>query len=67
LNIVIHTNKRGDQMKAMKEFYVQPVLTKHELLRDITAGYSGSGGTRDRIDRIERIICRFFPGLPRCR
>lgn len=53
-------------MKAMKAIYVQPVLTKHELLRDITAGYSGSGGTGDRINRIERIICRFFPGLPRC-
>jgi len=52
-------------MKAMKEVYVQPVLMKHELLRDITAGYSG-GGRRERIDRIERIICRFFPRFSRC-
>jgi hypothetical protein len=28
----------------MKEIYVQPTLTKHELLRDITAKRSGSGG-----------------------
>ncbi len=28
----------------MKEMYVQPVLTKHELLRDITATKSGHGG-----------------------
>jgi hypothetical protein len=27
-----------------KESYVQPVLAKHELLRDITAGRSGYGG-----------------------
>ncbi|MBK8275146.1 MAG: hypothetical protein IPP12_12850 [Nitrospira sp.] len=27
-----------------KEMYVQPVVTKHELLRDITAKRSGSGG-----------------------
>jgi len=27
-----------------KELYVQPVLAKHELLRDITAGGSGHGG-----------------------
>lgn len=26
-----------------KEMYAQPVLTKHELLRDITAQRSGSG------------------------
>ena len=26
-----------------KEAYVQPVLVKHELLRDITAGGSGNG------------------------
>ena len=28
----------------MKETYVQPAITKHELLRDITAKRSGSGG-----------------------
>ena len=27
-----------------KEIYVQPVVTKHELLRDITAKRSGYGG-----------------------
>jgi len=27
-----------------KESYVQPALVKHELLRDITAGASGSNG-----------------------
>ena len=27
-----------------KEMYVQPVVTKHELLRDITAKRSGHGG-----------------------
>lgn len=51
-------------MKTTKEVYVPPVLTKHGLLRDITAAYSGGG---DRIrDRIEHIICRFFPHLPGC-
>lgn len=29
-----------------KEMYVEPVLTKHELLRDITAKRSGYGGGR---------------------
>ena len=28
-----------------KEVYVQPALVTHELLRDITAGTSGSGCT----------------------
>lgn len=28
-----------------KETYVQPTVTKHELLRDITAKRSGSGGS----------------------
>ncbi len=28
----------------MKETYVQPAITKHELLRDITAKRSGFGG-----------------------
>jgi hypothetical protein len=28
----------------MKETYVQPAVTKHELLRDITAKRSGHGG-----------------------
>lgn len=27
-----------------KELYVEPTVTKHELLRDITAKRSGSGG-----------------------
>jgi hypothetical protein len=52
-------------MEAAKEVYVQPVLTKHELLRDVTASYSGGGGGAVR-DRIENVVCRFFPGLPRC-
>ena len=50
-------------MKTTKEAYVRPVLTKHELLRDITAAYSGGGGV---IGRIENIVCRAFPNLPRC-
>lgn len=28
-------------MEQMKESYAQPVVVKHELLRDITAGTSG--------------------------
>jgi len=28
-------------MEQKKEQYVQPVVVKHELLRDITAGQSG--------------------------
>lgn len=28
-----------------KELYVQPAVTKHDLLRDITAKRSGSGGS----------------------
>lgn len=31
-----------------KESYVQPVLVKHELLRDITAGKSGYCDDKDR-------------------
>lgn len=50
-------------MRTTKEAYVSPILTKHDLLRDITATYSGSGSTRDRI---EGIICRIFPNLPGC-
>jgi len=53
-------------MKAMKEVYVRPVLSKHDLLRDITAAYSGSGGDGGVRDRIEDIVCRVFPRLPRC-
>jgi|GEM_PF-1585005 len=30
-------------MEQKKESYVQPVMVKHELLRDITAGSSGAG------------------------
>ena len=45
-------------MKTRKEAYVRPACTKHGLLRDITAGFSGSG--------IKPIICKYFPGLPRC-
>ncbi len=33
----------------MKETYVQPAVTKHELLRDITAQRSGGGGGRPSI------------------
>jgi len=29
-------------MEQKKESYIQPVMVKHELLRDITAGNSGS-------------------------
>ncbi|MGC4098022.1 MAG: hypothetical protein QM706_12980 [Nitrospira sp.] len=49
--------------QKIKEAYVSPALTKHELLRDITAAYSGSGTTRDRI---EGALCRLFPRLPGC-
>ena len=49
--------------KTTKETYVSPVLTKHEILRDITAASSGSGGTTGPI---ETLICRVFPNLPRC-
>jgi hypothetical protein len=31
----------GKRMKTKKEVYISPVRTKHELLRDITAAYSG--------------------------
>ena len=31
-------------MEQKKEQYVQPVVVKHELLRDITAGASGTNG-----------------------
>jgi len=54
----------GERMQSTKEVYVRPVLTKHELLRDVTAAYSGGGVLRDRI---EDITCRLFPNLPRCR
>ncbi len=30
----------------MKEMYMQPSVTKHELLRDITAKKSGHGGPK---------------------
>ena len=53
------------EMKTTKGTYVRPVLTKHDLLRDITAAYSGGGGGGVR-DRIEDIVCRVFPRLPRC-
>lgn len=46
-------------MKTTKEVYVQPILTKHDLLRDITAAYSGGGRLRDR-------ICRRWPNFPGC-
>jgi hypothetical protein len=48
-------------MKNTKEVYVRPVLTKHELLRDITAAFSGGGGTGGG-----GLLCRLFPRLPRC-
>ena len=31
-------------MEQKKEQYIQPVVVKHELLRDITAGLSGVNG-----------------------
>ena len=34
-----------------KESYVQPVLVKHELLRDITATKSGGNGTYERYSK----------------
>ena len=54
-----------ENMTTTKESYVRPTLTKHGLLRDITAGASGGGGGHAR-DRINAIICQFFPRLPRC-
>ncbi len=60
-----NTTKRGERkMKTAKEVYARPVLTKHGLLRDITASFSGGGGGIK--GRIEEIICRVFPQLPRC-
>ncbi len=53
-------------MKTTKEVYVRPVLTKHELLREITAAYSGGRGDGGVRDRIEDIVCQIFPRLPRC-
>lgn len=37
-------------MKQKKESYVQPMVVKHEMLRDITAGQSGYN-CEDRKDR----------------
>jgi hypothetical protein len=37
-------------MEQKKEQYVQPMLVKHELLRDITAGTSGNGEVCDRFN-----------------
>lgn len=34
-------------MEQQKEQYVQPVVVKHELLRDITAGKSGYNGDEE--------------------
>jgi len=51
-------------MKPKKEVYDKPALTKHGLLRDITAAFSGGGGT---IGSIDNVICRIFPRLPRCK
>lgn len=48
-------------MKTTKEVYVRPVLTKHDLLRDITATFSGGGGIGGG-----GLLCRLFPRLPRC-
>lgn len=50
-------------MKVAKEVYASPVLTKHELLRDITATYSGGGVIRDRL---RDLICRRWPNLQIC-
>ena len=46
-------------MKATKEVYVRPVLTKHYLLRDITAAYSGGGGGIK--DLLRMLSAGFFP------
>jgi hypothetical protein len=35
-------------MEQKKESYVQPMMVKHELLRDITAGQSGYNCDDDR-------------------
>ena len=51
-------------MKTEKEVYVPPVLTKHELLRDITAAFSGGGGAIK--DRVGDIVCRVAPRNPHC-
>lgn len=37
-------DEKGRRNDMTKEMYVQPLVTKHELLRDITAKRSGSGG-----------------------
>lgn len=54
-------------MKTKKEVYVPPTLTKHELLRDITAAYSGGhGGGAPLPDRVANIVCRVAPHNPHC-
>ena len=53
-------------METKKEVYVPPVLTKHELLRDITAAYSGGHGGNGIKGRMEDIICRVAPRNPHC-
>jgi len=50
-------------MKTTKELYVRPALTKHELLRDITATFSGGGVIRDRITDA---ICKRWPNFTSC-
>ena len=51
------------KQNTFKAPYISPVLTKHEILRDITAASSGSGVVRERI---EGVVCRLFPRLPGC-
>ena len=53
-------------MKTKKEVYVPPVLTKHELLRDITAAFSGGHGGGAIKDRVGDIVCLVAPRNPHC-
>lgn len=48
-------------MKAKKEVYVPPVLTKHGLLRNITAAFSGGHGG----GAIKTVLEISSAGLPR--
>jgi hypothetical protein len=62
-----HGNPRGgERMKTKKEVYVPPVLTKHELLRDITAAFSGGGRGGAIKGTIGDIVCRVAPRNPHC-
>jgi hypothetical protein len=53
-------------MQTKKEVYVLPARTKHELLRDITAAFSGGHGGGGIKGTIGDIACRVAPRHPHC-